>query len=478
MNARLSAIHSRLPQCHLFAANNVAYPDDISTWSVVPLEAPMSTDWHLDSLFEERREKLLSKRLHVMPAHCSLFLLGNVLTEPNRLMHRLRPTLCIDSPVLPLYNAVHRDSLSATLNCDLNASDRAKHLCPFDSSRKHHRTHFHPTSCSASNHQRQRHRCCSSRLGQTGIQINPGFYNVSCSVSSGVISTPSMGWTMFDKLLNATSGPVGRARLSASCSPGSADWLHALPHWSVGLKLDNELRLRLMAIMVSVVLNVAQGKSKSTTRYVVHTSALQPWPPCSVRLPANGPTAWRLYHGDEVDAEPGLGRHMLRHVRIESLVCMQPWGSHVAAATADVNINSEVQRHHLTRWLWAGGKMSRCQATGDGKPLTSSMKLVVESRQWGIRRVRRPSSAIASRRCSVVTRFLFSRHSSQTATFSANNEHFDSLQTDFDCKLRRVLSPITVNNNIKALETEVMWCATSRRQHTLPASALLVWLID
>ena len=40
-------------------------------------------------------------------------------------------------------------------------------------------------------------------------------------------------------LLKATSEPVDRARLLASCSQGSGDWLHALPLSSVGLKLDN-----------------------------------------------------------------------------------------------------------------------------------------------------------------------------------------------------------------------------------------------
>ena len=41
------------------------------------------------------------------------------------------------------------------------------------------------------------------------------------------------------KILNATSDPVDRARLLASCFAGSGDWLHALPLSSVGLKLDN-----------------------------------------------------------------------------------------------------------------------------------------------------------------------------------------------------------------------------------------------
>jgi len=72
-------------------------------------------------MLEERREQLLllSKRHQLMPAHDSMFLLRNVLTAP-RLMHLLRSTLCIDSPVLPLHYAALRESLSATLNTDLD----------------------------------------------------------------------------------------------------------------------------------------------------------------------------------------------------------------------------------------------------------------------------------------------------------------------------------------------------------------------
>ena len=59
--------------------------------------------------------QLLSRRLQFMPAHDSLFLLRNVLTA-SRLMHLLQSTLCINSPVLPLYDEVIRSALSDTLN--------------------------------------------------------------------------------------------------------------------------------------------------------------------------------------------------------------------------------------------------------------------------------------------------------------------------------------------------------------------------
>jgi hypothetical protein len=54
-----------------------------------------------------------------MPAHDCLFLLRNILAAP-RLMYLLRTAPCIDCPVLPLYDGVLRESLSVTLNVDLD----------------------------------------------------------------------------------------------------------------------------------------------------------------------------------------------------------------------------------------------------------------------------------------------------------------------------------------------------------------------
>jgi hypothetical protein len=58
-------------------------------------------------------------RLELMPSHDSLYLLRNVLTAP-KLMYLLRTAPCTGSPELPLFDAVLRESLSTTLNIDLN----------------------------------------------------------------------------------------------------------------------------------------------------------------------------------------------------------------------------------------------------------------------------------------------------------------------------------------------------------------------
>jgi len=61
----------------------------------------------------------------------SVLLLRDVLTLP-RLMHLLRSTLCIDSPVLPLYDAVLRESLSATPNVELDDIRWSQDSLPMD----------------------------------------------------------------------------------------------------------------------------------------------------------------------------------------------------------------------------------------------------------------------------------------------------------------------------------------------------------
>jgi hypothetical protein len=53
-----------------------------------------------------------------MLSHDSLYLLRNMFTAP-RLMYLLRTAPCTDSPVLPLFDATIRESLSVTLNVDL-----------------------------------------------------------------------------------------------------------------------------------------------------------------------------------------------------------------------------------------------------------------------------------------------------------------------------------------------------------------------
>ena len=104
----------------MFNSQNVTLPES-SLSSVVFLGSPMLAGSHLNSMLAAKEEELqrLTKRLELMPSHDSLFLLRNVLAAP-RLVHLLRTAPCWDSPELPMYDAVLRNSLSATLNIDVN----------------------------------------------------------------------------------------------------------------------------------------------------------------------------------------------------------------------------------------------------------------------------------------------------------------------------------------------------------------------
>jgi hypothetical protein len=72
-------------------------------------------------MLEAKRQdmRLLTKRLEQMPSHDSLYLLCNVLPA-LWLMYLLRSALHTNSPQLLLNNAVLRESLSSTLNFDLD----------------------------------------------------------------------------------------------------------------------------------------------------------------------------------------------------------------------------------------------------------------------------------------------------------------------------------------------------------------------
>ena len=104
----------------MFASQNVTLPESTSS-TVIFLGSPMSTGQHLDSILAAKGEELkrLARRLELMPSHDSLFLLRNVLAAP-RLVYLLGMAPCCDSPELSLYDAVLRDSLSATLNVDID----------------------------------------------------------------------------------------------------------------------------------------------------------------------------------------------------------------------------------------------------------------------------------------------------------------------------------------------------------------------
>ena len=358
-----------------FAANNVALPE-ISASSVVLLGAPLSVGPHLDSLLEEKRGELmlLSRRLQLMPAHDSLFLLRNVLTAP-RLMHLLRSTLCIDSPVLPLYDAVLRESLSATLNVDLDDIRWSQASLPIRWGGLGVRgvVLLAPSAylASAASTMELTSTILPARLRDikdsgvdaalaawTSQAANP----IEMSTPSPPSSTVQRVWDdhcckiQHVSLLKAASDPVDRARLLASCSQGSGDWLHALPLSSVGLKLDNA------TVRISAGLRLGAP--------VVRPHACV----CGAMVTADG------HHG--LSCRRGSGRHS-RHNQINDLLCRAFVSSGTLATREPHGLctNTGKRPDGVTQLPWRRG---RCLAWDATCPDTfASSHLVASSNEAG-----------------------------------------------------------------------------------------------
>ena len=299
----------------LFAANNVTLPETTPS-SVVLLGAPLSAGPHLDSLLEERREELqlLSRRLQFMPAHDSLFLLRNVLTA-SRLMHLLRSTLCINSPVLPLYDEVIRSALSDTLNVVMDDEKWRQASLPVRWGGLGVRgvVLLAPSAylASAANTMDLTSALLPARLRavkDSGIDAALAAWTRqatnSFDVSAPSVTPPASAaqrvWddhcckVQYDELLNAASDPVDRARLLASCSAGSGDWLHAMPLSSVGLKMDN------------ATVRISAGLRLGAPVVRLHVCI------CGGTVTVDG------HHG--LSCRHGSGRHS-RHNQINDLLC-------------------------------------------------------------------------------------------------------------------------------------------------------------
>jgi hypothetical protein len=103
----------------LFVSHGISLPETNRS-TVILLGAPLAVGGHLDAvLVKTLKLSLLTTRLELMPSHDGLFLQRNILADP-RLMYLPRTTPCTDSPILPLFDTVIRESLSAILNVDFD----------------------------------------------------------------------------------------------------------------------------------------------------------------------------------------------------------------------------------------------------------------------------------------------------------------------------------------------------------------------
>ena len=188
-----------------------------------------------------------------MPSHDSLFLLRNVLAA-TRLVYLLRTAPCCDSPELPMYDAVLRDSLSATLNVDIDDNRWTQASLPVRCGGLGVRgiTLLAPSAylASAASTMELTSALLPMRLRiieDSGIASAMSTWTRLATSSKDMTFTPSPPsklqrvWDdqcckiQVETLLDVATDHVVRARRLAACSPGSSDWLDALSLSSVGL---------------------------------------------------------------------------------------------------------------------------------------------------------------------------------------------------------------------------------------------------
>jgi len=245
-----------------------------------------------------------------MPSHDNLYLLHNILTAP-RLVYLLRTSPCTGSPELPRYDQVLRDALSTTQNIDLTDDRWIQASLPVKWGGLGIRsvTLLAPSAFLAS--AASTAELTSSLLPQRVRDIEYSSIAVAAAawttMASTPTSTPSLpastiqrAWdnpccqVQADKLLDAASDQVDRARLLASRSAGSGDWLETLPIASVGLKMDNA------TVRIAVGLRLGAP--------IVHPHQCV----CGSMVTADG------HHG--LSCRHGSGRHA-RHNLVNELLC-------------------------------------------------------------------------------------------------------------------------------------------------------------
>lgn len=304
--------HTVTTRC-MFNSQNVTLPESSSS-SVVFLGSPMSAGQHLDSVLAAKKEELqrLTRRLELMPSHDSLFLLRNMLAAP-RLVYLLRTAPCCDSPELPLYDAVLRDSLSATLNVDLDDNRWTQASLPVRWGGLGVRgiTLLAPSAylASAASTMELTSAILPMRLRiieDSGIASAMSAWTRLATSSKDLTSTPSPPsqlqrvWddqcckVQIETLLDVATDDVVRARLLAACSRGSGDWLDALPLSSAGLKLDN------------ATIRIAAGLRLGAPIVQPHVCV------CGSTVTVDG------HHG--LSCRRGSGRHV-RHNQLNDLLC-------------------------------------------------------------------------------------------------------------------------------------------------------------
>ena len=362
----------------LFASHGINLPET-SPAEVILLGAPLSADQHLDAVLESKRHELqrLSKRLELMPSHDCLYLLRNVLTAP-RLMYLLRTAPCSDSPELPKFDALIRESLSTMLNTDLDDDRWTQASLPVRWGGLGIRSvvSLAPSAylASAASTVDLTTSLLPTRLHDV---VDSGIANAmsawirlaTCSTAPSIASFPPASpvqhvWdsrcceVQADLLLDAAADHIERALLLASRAPGFGDWLGALPLSGIGLKMDNAT--------VRIAVGLRLGAPVVRTHKCV----------CGSLVTVDG------HHG--LSCRHGSGRHS-RHNQVNDILCraLNSAGAYATREPHSLCGRSDKRPDGVTQIPWRRGRCLAWDATCPNTYAKSYVQAI--SRQAGSR---------------------------------------------------------------------------------------------
>jgi hypothetical protein len=262
----------------MLAANNVTVPETKSSDAIM-LGAPIMAGDFLDKTLFSKLEDLkrLALRLSFMPAHDSLYLLKNIMAAP-RLMFLLRASPCFRSPVLEQIDFLIRETTTKCLNIDINEKCWRQASLPVRWGGLGIRdvVTLAPSAFLASAAQ-------TMPLAQSILplrlhdRLNSHIEEATAlwSLVSGVQTTVSLNTqrsfddkccsAIYANLLAEVMEPVDRARLLASVSQGSGDWLETIPLSNIGLKMDNDTTRIAVGLRIGAAITNVHTCSCGTT---------------------------------------------------------------------------------------------------------------------------------------------------------------------------------------------------------------------